>query len=77
MTREEAERIEKGEVLWLKEKPSNKISWKHSNEDNLVFRFDDEPEREYYLYRDYRSMAPDRKKVFDEENPFWADFFGE
>lgn len=75
MTREEYERIERGEVVWIRNNPGDRISWKHSNEDNMVFRFDDDPKTEYYLYRDYKSLSGERKFIFDKENPYWAAFF--
>lgn len=77
MTREEYIRIQNGEVVWIKNNPHDKISWKHSNEDNIVFRFDDDPETEYYLYRDYSKLPKERKAIFDRENPFWKRFFSE
>ena len=75
MTREEYERIQNGETVWIKNNPKDHISWKHSDEDNMVFRFEDEPEKEYFLYRDYSSLTKAQKVVFDKENPFWARFF--
>ena len=63
-----------GEVIWDRNKPTDHVSWKRSDEDNMVFRFDDEP-TEYFLYRDYHTLPPEKKKIFDRENPFWARFF--
>ncbi len=66
-----------GGAIWEK-KPSEKIWWLNNKAERvgeLVFRFDNEPEKEYYLYRDYSTLSPERKAVFDKENPFWADFF--
>lgn len=77
MTREEYIRIQNGEVVWIKNNPRDQISWKHSDEDNMVFRFEDDPEREYYLYRDYSKLTKERKAIFGRENPFWARFFSE
>ena len=75
MNMEDFERIENGEVVWLKNKPTDKISWKHNNEDNIVFRFEDNPEIEYCLYRDYYKLTPSQKAIFDKENPFWKKWF--
>lgn len=75
MTREEYERIQNGETVWIKHNPKDKISWKHSGEDNMVFRFEDDPETEYFLYRDYEKLTKPQKSVFDSENPYWARFF--
>lgn len=75
MTLDEYERIQNGETVWIKNSPKHKISWKHSGEDNMVFRFEDDPGTEYYLYRDYGSLTKAQKAIFDRENPFWARFF--
>ncbi len=40
----------------------------------MLFTFDGQ--RTFNLFRDYpHELTPDQKKLFDHENPFWADFF--
>jgi len=40
----------------------------------MLFTFDGE--RIFNLFRDYpNELNPEQKKVFDEANPFWANFF--
>ncbi len=40
----------------------------------MLFSFD--REKVYNLFEDYPySLTPDEKRIFDSENPFWADFF--
>lgn len=40
----------------------------------MLFTFDGE--RIFNLFRDYpNELSPEQKKVFDEANPFWANFF--
>ncbi len=29
------------------------------------------------LWTDYHRLSPEQKEMFDKENPFWADFFGD
>lgn len=60
----------------------------NKNENNLTFAWIDKPEqvgemiftfdgkKTFNLFRDYpHALTPEEKKVFDEANPFWADFF--
>ena len=79
MTRQEAidreKAVENGAVFWDKNAPGDLTSWKYDGTESMVFRFDDDPEKEYYLYRDYSTLTADRKEIFDRENPFWADWF--
>lgn len=31
---------------------------------------------QFNMFRDYpHALTPEQKKIFDEENPYWADFF--
>ena len=40
----------------------------------MLFTFDGE--RIFNLFRDYpHELTPEQKVIFDEANPFWADFF--
>lgn len=40
----------------------------------MNFTFDGE--RIYNLFQDYPyKLTEEQKKIFDEENPYWADFF--
>ncbi len=39
-----------------------------------LFTFD--KKRIYNLFRDYpHELTPAQKRIFDKENPYWADFF--
>lgn len=39
-----------------------------------VFSFD--KETEFNMFRDYpHELTAEQKKIFDEENPYWAEFF--
>lgn len=40
----------------------------------MLFTFDGE--KIFNLFRDYPyALTPEQKRVFDEANPFWANFF--
>ena len=39
-----------------------------------LFTFDGE--KQYNLFRDYpHALSNEERKLFDKENPYWADFF--
>lgn len=61
---------------FYKEKKRNKIWWV-DNPDRVgehLFSFD--KKHIFNLFRDYPyALTPEQKKIFDEENPYWADFF--
>jgi len=78
MNKQEYEQFQKNGFVWVKNNPTDKISWKQANEDNMIFRFDDDPEIEYFLFADYPwKLTKEQKEIFDRENPFWADFFSD
>lgn len=56
------------------------------NEDDLIWWLDSESKGEWLfsfdkitvfnLFSDYPwKLSPEQKKIFDEENPFWKEFF--
>ena len=55
---------------------SMKFSW-IENQDTvgeMLFTFDGE--KAFNLFRDYpHGLTEEQKRIFDEENPYWADFF--
>ena len=55
-----------GRVWWLDNASEAKGEW--------VFSFD--KERLFNLFRDYpHELTAEQRMAFDEENPFWRDFF--
>lgn len=60
---------------WYKEEPSDTIWWLDNERvGEFVFSFD--KKKQYNLFADYpHNMTPEEVKVFNKENPFWADFF--
>lgn len=63
---------------WYKNNKSDKIWWK-DNSDTVgewIFSFD--RKHEYNMFTDYPyKLTDDEKKIFDEENPYWKDFFAD
>lgn len=68
--------------IFYKNKPTDKIWWCDRVDDSTQsiyigehwFSFD--KKIIYNLFRDYPySLSSEQKQVFDEENPFWRDFF--
>ena len=62
----------------------------NSNEEKLVFRWVDSPDRigeflftfdgvkVYNMFRDYPyALTKEEKKIFDAENPYWKNFFSD
>lgn len=60
---------------WIKNNKEDLISWDVADNEEPMFRFDDEPDKEYFLHGGYVNLPPDRKEIFDKENPLWALFF--
>lgn len=54
---------------------NNKVKWiENHNIGEMLFTFDGKTI--YNLFRDYpHKLSPEEKRVFDLENPFWANYF--
>lgn len=65
-----------GETAWYKNNETDVIWWKDTPDriGEHVFSFD--RQHELNLFADYpHNMTAEQVKIFDEENPFWAEFF--
>lgn len=62
----------------FKNNPTDKIWWVDTSDKdgNFVFTFD---KKEYFnLFADYpHKLTAEQKKIFDKENPYWAEFFSD
>lgn len=60
---------------YYKEHPSDKIWWLDDGSIGYwLFSFD--RKKVYNMYRDYpHAMTPEEVRIFDRENPFWAEYF--
>lgn len=63
-----------GKKFW-KENPSDRVWWTHNGQVGVwLFSFD--RKKVYNLFRDYpHAMTPEEVRIFDRENPFWAEYF--
>lgn len=62
---------------WYKNETNDKIWWLENGQDmtgEFIFSFD--RKKRYNLFADYPDkLSKKEKDIFDQENPFWADFF--
>ena len=59
-----------------KNKPTDKVWWVYNMDviGEFVFTFD--KKQFFNLFRDYPwKLTQEQKRIFDKENPFWAEFF--
>jgi hypothetical protein len=64
--------------MWYKENPDDMIWWldQMGVVGEFVFSFD--KKQRFNLFADYpHSLTKEQKKIFDKENPYWADFFSD
>ncbi len=55
-----------------------KVVWLNNPDQKGEFLFTFDGKHIYNLFKDYPySLTYEQKKIFDSENPFWADFFSE
>lgn len=60
---------------WYKNNTDDKIWWKDTDSvGEWLFIFD--KKQVFNMFADYpHNLTPEQKKIFDEENPEWVDFF--
>ena len=64
---------------FYKNKPDDAIYWVDNLGESIgEFLFSFDRERVFNLFADYpQALTPEQKAIFDEENPFWAEFFAD
>lgn len=68
------------EVLskFYKNKNTDKIYWVDNPEQVGVWLFSFDGKKVFNMFEDYpHNLTPEQKKVFDEQNPYWKDFFSD
>lgn len=61
---------------WFKKNPDDKIWWLDNPEVKGEWLFSFDKETKFNMFRDYpHELTDEQKQIFDEENPYWADFF--
>ena len=61
-----------------KKEPANTIWWTESIETRGEFLFSFDKIKIFNLFADYpHNLTDEQKRIFDEENPYWKNFFKE
>lgn len=64
-------------IEFYKKKETDNVYWVRNNSIG-VYEFSFDKNKVYNLFRDYPySMTEEEIKMFDAENPYWAEFFKE
>lgn len=64
---------------WFKNEETDTIWWlDNGDEKKGIFIFSFDQKKKYNLFEDYpHNMTPEEVVIFNNENPFWQDFFKE
>lgn len=61
---------------WYKDRPSDKIWWLEVLNEKGLWLFSFDKEKIYNMFSDYPwNMSAEEVEIFDEEQPYWAEFF--
>lgn len=60
---------------FYKNKESDVVWWVDNPEETGTFQFSFDRKTVYDLFKDYYTLPPDKKAIFDKENPEWEKFF--
>lgn len=61
---------------FYKDDPTNRIWWVNNPESVGEWLFSFDKKKVFNMFRDYpHELTAEQKAIFDEENPYWADFF--
>ena len=62
--------------VWYKRNPDEKIYWKNTPDRKGLWIFSFDKKTEINMFMDYpEKLSEEEKRIFDEENPEWAEFF--
>ena len=63
---------------FYKNNPSDVIWWVHNPEKVGEWEFSFDKKTVFNMFADYPyKLTPEEKAIFDEENPYWAEFFAD
>lgn len=61
---------------FIKNNPTDKIWWVDNPDVKGEFLFSFDQKQVFNLFEDYPwKLTKEQKRIFDKENPYWADFF--
>ena len=64
------------ETVFYKENEDDQIWWIDDPDAIGQWLFSFDQKEIFNMFRDYPwKLTPEQKKIFDEENPYWAEFF--
>lgn len=62
----------------FKNRPSDKIWWLDTSDKVGEFIFTFDKKTFFNMFEDYpHELTPEQKEIFDNENPFWVEFFSD
>ena len=65
-------------IEFYKENDTDKVWWVDNSDKDGVFEFSFDKIKIYNLFRDYpHELTPEEKVIFDNENPYWKNFFAD
>ena len=63
---------------WFKNNSTDKIWWKDTSDQVGVWLFSFDKQIVFNMFEDYpHNLTKEQKSIFDEENPYWKDFFSD
>lgn len=75
MKNKERGKAEVSSSIFYKNNPSDRVYWVE-NDAIGVYEFSFDQKKVFNLFRDYpHNLTPEQKRIFDAENPYWANFF--
>ena len=61
---------------WQKNNPNDRIWWNEDPDIIGEWEFSFDKKTSFFMFQDYPwKLTPEQKRIFDAENPFWANFF--
>lgn len=61
---------------WYHEEKGQRIWWRDDLDHKGAYLFSFDKKKTFNMFRDYPwKLTPEQKRIFDQENPYWANFF--
>lgn len=68
--------VEVSNNKFYKKNKSDRIFWVDNADQIGVWLFSFDQKTVFNMFEDYpHNLTPEQKQIFDEENPYWTDFF--